>query len=353
MSARTYPVGSRQLVSDCLRGSGSVRFPIGPLAVHYCARLAGVSLRQYSTDPRTLAECVARYWERFRPDVVWLSADTWVNAEAMGAAVRFPDEDQPACGIGEPLVQRAADLDRIASPDPGRHGRWPLMLEALERIRQMLGREAFVVACFDQYPFSLACQLLGLQRTMLLVCDDRSLVEAVMERALEYAAAYATALARAGADMLSGGDSPAVMLGPQLYRQIALPFERRLVAALHQAVAVPVSLHICGDTTPLLADMCRCGADVYELDWQVPIDQASQTLGSDVTIWGNLDPVGLLARGTPEQVRQTTTDLLQTVLRCGHRRFVLSSGCTLAVDTPEANLQAMFHAGRNLPAVGC
>ena len=347
MDFAPQPLGSKQLVREALCGSAVQRFPAGPLAVHYCARLAGVSLRRYSTDARTLAECVVRYWERFSPDAIWLSADTWVNAEAMGAAVRFPDDDQPACGTGEPLVQQAADLERIGPPDPARHGRWPLMLEALGRIRQMIGEEAFIVACFDQYPFSLACQLLGLQRTMLLVCDDRFLVEATMQRALEYAVAYAIALARAGADMLSGGDSPAVMLGPVLYRQIALPLEQRLVAALHQAVDVPVSLHICGSTAPILADMRHCGADVYELDWQVSLPQASQVLGPDVTIWGNLDPVGLLARGTPEQVRRATSELLQTVVRCGRRRFVLSSGCTLAVDTPEENLQAMFDAARS------
>jgi len=97
----------------------------------------------------------------------------------------------------------------------------------------------------------------------------------------------------------------------------------------------------------MLTDMRHCGADVYELDWQVSLPQASQALGPDVTIWGNLDPVGLLARATPQQVRRATSELLQTVVRCGRRRFVLSSGCTLAVDTPEENLQAMFDAARS------
>ena len=65
-----------------------------------------------------------------------------------------------------------------------------------------------------------------------------------------------------------------------------------------------------------------------------------------MAIWGNLDPVGVLARGSVEQVRQATRELLQDADRCGHRRFVLSSGCTLAVETPAENLQAMFDAVR-------
>ena len=89
---------------------------MGPLAVHYCAGFSGVSLRAYTTDARTLADCVLRYYERFRPDAVWLSADTWVSAQAMGAAVGFPGDDQPLGGVGEPLVRTREDVDRIPRP---------------------------------------------------------------------------------------------------------------------------------------------------------------------------------------------------------------------------------------------
>jgi MtaA/CmuA family methyltransferase len=339
-------LNSRQLVLQVLHGKGAPRPVVGPLAVHYCARLAGHSLRDYTTDPQVLAECVVRYYEQFRPDAIWLSADTWVTAEAMGAAVRFPGEDQPLGGTGEPLVRRAADVDRIPAPDPTSQGRYPLMLDALKRVRQGVGDDVFLVACFDQYPFSLACQLLGAERAMLLLGDDRPLVEAVMERALEYGVAYARALADAGADMLSGGDSPAGLLGPRLYREAALPLEKRLIARLKAEVNLPVSLHICGDASAILDAMASTGADVLELDHQVPMAEAVRRVGPDVALWGNLDPVTVLARGSVDLVRRATRDLLQAVDECRARRFVLSSGCTLAVETPRENLQAMFDAAR-------
>ena len=43
----------------------------------------------------------------------------------------------------------------------------------------------------------------------------------VMQKAADYAVAYGEALVKAGADMLSGGDSPAGLLGPRLYRDVA------------------------------------------------------------------------------------------------------------------------------------
>jgi uroporphyrinogen-III decarboxylase len=200
---------SKQLVIDTLKGQTDGRGVVGPWATHFCAGLSGVSLRDYTLNPRMLADCVLRYYEEFRPDAVCLSADTWVSAQAMGAAVAFPGEQQPMGGTGRPRVQSAADIDRIAPPDPESQGRYPIMLQAMRYLRDALGKDVFLVACFDQYPFSLACALLGIQQMMIKIADDRPMVEALMERCSQYAVAYALALAEAGADMLTGGDSPA------------------------------------------------------------------------------------------------------------------------------------------------
>jgi uroporphyrinogen-III decarboxylase len=146
--------------------------------------------------------------------------------------------------------------------------------------------------------------------------------------------------------MLSGGDSPAGLLGPRFYREAALPFEQRLIARLKAETRLPVSLHICGDARPILAPMATSGADILELDSRVSLTDAARRLGPDVALWGNLDPVGLLARGRVTEVRQATRELLHAVRQAQHPRFVLSSGCTLAVETPPENLHALFAAAR-------
>ena len=335
-------MNSKELVHAALCGLPTPRVPTGPLAVHFCAGVAGYTLRQYTTDACALAESVIRYYERFKPDAVWLSADTWVSAEAMGARVGATDDDQPFGGIGEPLIRSAADIERIPPPDVSRQGRYPLMLEAMARIVEALGRDVFIVACFDQYPFSLAAALMGINEIMLKVNDDAPFVEALMVRCSEYALAYATALGAAGADLLSGGDSPAGLLGPPLYRDLALPAERRLIADIKAITRKPVSLHICGNAMPILPLMASSGADVLELDHAVDLGEACRIVGPDVGLWGNLDPVRVLAQGTPAGLRTETDRLLATVARCGHRRFVLSSGCTLAVGTPHPNLDALL-----------
>lgn len=338
-------MNSRELVCAALRGEPIPRYPCGPLAVHFTATLAGASWQDYTLNPSCMAECVAGYYERFRPDAVWLSSDTWVTAEAMGAQVAFPGEDQPMAGTGCPLIQDPADIDAIPPADPSRQGRMPFMIEALQQLRSRLGQEVFIVGCFDQAPFSLACALAGMSTLMLKLHDDPEFVTALLERAVEYSTAYGRALGQAGADLLSTGDSPAGLLGPRLYRELALPAEQRVLAAVHGSCGVPVSLHICGDTSRMLADMAQSGAHVLELDAAVSLDDACRRIPEEVAIWGNLDPVSLL-QSTPASVAAAATGAVNTCRTHGRRRFVLSSGCTLCPDTPHENIEAMLRAAR-------
>jgi MtaA/CmuA family methyltransferase len=218
------------------------------------------------------------------------------------------------------------------------------MLEALSRIVEALGREVWVVACMDQYPFSLAAALMGINEIMVTVFDDPPLVEALMARCAEYQIAYGKALAAAGADLLSGGDSPAGLLSPGLYTSLALPSEKQVIQTLQSSTQTPVSLHICGNTLRILEEMAASGADCLEIDHWVNLEEACRRVGPDIALWGNLDPVSQLSQGNPKSVRAAALRAIEAVRSCGHRRFVLSSGCTLAVETPFENLDALLQA---------
>ena len=168
---------------------------------------------------------------------------------------------------------------------------------------------------------------------MMMLVTDPPFVEGMLEPCIAHASAYAIALAEAGADMLSTGDSPAGMIGPDLYREFALPAERRVFETIHASCDVPASLHICGDARHILAAMATSGADVLEIDHLVSLADACRVVPADVALWGNLDPVGVLRSGTPEAVKAAAAKAVATVRSHGRMRFVLSTGCTLAADT--------------------
>ena len=336
-------VNSRQLVFDALEGRTVPRVPCGPLAVHFCAADAGTTIHDYSTNPKRLAESVIHYYEKYRPDAIWISADTWVTAEAMGAEVAAPGPNEPFAGRPDGFVHSASDLAKIVEPDPATQGRQPMMLEALRSVRRELGDSAFIVGCFDQSPFSLACAVGGISQIMMKTIMEPDFVRALLVRCSDYVIRYGQAMAACGADMLSTGDSPAGLVGPELYRSFCLPAQQTVFAALHNSTDCKLSLHICGDASAILTDMAKSGADVIELDQSVDLSQAFAQLPEQVAIWGNIDPVKILWRGTTDEVRRASHEaLIQAV--SANRRFVLSSGCTLAPNTPPGNVHALIES---------
>jgi len=81
----------------------------------------------------------------------------------------------------------------------------------------------------------------------------------------------------------------------------------------------------------------------------VDLARACRTVEPNLALWGNLDPVGVLAQGSTDEVQHAVRQALETVRAAGRRRFVLSSGCTLAQETPAQNLVAMLAAAREFP----
>jgi len=338
---RNYARSSRDLVYRTLHGEPHQHIPSGPLAVHYCAKAAGISLHDYTFNASMLAQSVIRYYDKFRPDAVWISNDTWITAEAMGAAVAFTGEGLPMSGSGQPLINGYADIDKIPPPAPEKQGRLPVMLEALHLVKNAIGRDAFVVGCFDQSPFSLACALMGIEQAMTRAATDWPFIDRLLEVCADYCMAYGAAMADRGVDMLSTGDSPAGLIGADLYRQIALPAEQKVFRGLKDQTDAFLSLHICGNVDHILKDMSRAGADVLELDAKTDLEEACRLVPDHIALWGDLDPVALLEQSEAGRVK-TEIERIAAILRHHQRdRFVLSSGCTLTIGTKEENLRLL------------
>ena len=60
--------------------------------------------------------------------------------------------------------------------------------------------------------------------------------------------------------------------------------------------------------------------------------------------FGNVDPSGVLALGTPYLVKTKTLELLDIFSKTN--RFVLNSGCAIPYSTPEENIKMFIKTAR-------
>ena len=108
---------------------------------------------------------------------------------------------------------------------------------------------------------------------MIDFIDDPPFVRDLFDFVLEMALRFGKAQVEAGADLIGVGDAAASLVGPQMYEEFVLPYEKRLVDGLH-AMGVKVRLHICGNIRRILPGIATLGCDMVDIDWMVPMEQA-------------------------------------------------------------------------------
>lgn len=305
----------------------------------FAAHYIGQPLSRYYQDYRVLCDANLAVQRDFALDILQTISDPYREAADLGSAVEFPEDDLPV--LHRHLLEERQNIRRLRLVDPGSG---PRMNDRLEAIRALRAESSGTIPVMGWVEGALAeaADLRGVSHLMTDLYDDPAWVEELLEFCTEQAIAFARAQVEAGADIIGLGDAIASQISPTMYQQYALPYEQRIFAAVHDMGAL-CRLHICGNTTRLLPLMPQSGADIIDIDWMVPIDQAAQAFGQ-VAVCGNFDPVAVMLQGTPEDVHQATLDCV----RRGGPRFISGAGCEIPDGTPPANLQAQAQALRSL-----
>jgi MtaA/CmuA family methyltransferase len=298
----------------------------------WAAHFVNRTYRDYYLDGEVLVEAQLAVTRAFGIDQASVISDPWREASGFGMEFEYPEE-----GVGVPrgyLIDSEKDVAKLRPLDVSASGRMRQRVESVARLAAAVGRTHSVLGWVEG-PLAEYADLRGVEGAMLDLIDKPGVFLAAGEVLVDNAVGFARAQILAGADMIGVGDAAASLIGPALYGEWVLPLEARLAAAIHESGAA-VKLHICGNTSSIVGLMARTGADIIDLDWMVSLDRARGTVGPDVTLCGNFDPVAVLLQGTPESVAAAARDCLLK----GGSRFVLMPGCEVPPGTPEANIRA-------------
>ena len=319
-----------------------------PIMLHnfmMAARQAGLTQAQYRSDPGNIARAFIESVQRYDYDGIVVDIDTTTLAGALGAEIDYPRDEAARCRRG--CLDDLSAVADLPEPNIGADEHVQIWLEAVRLLKQHFGDEICIRGNCDQAPFSLACMMREPQNWMmdLLDADNQHNVVALLEYCTEVTARFIRLMAETGAHVISNGDSPAgpAMISPAMYRQFALPYEKRIVAESH-AAGLPYMLHICGDTTEILDDIIDSGADAMELDYETDVIGARDRMKDRMCFVGNIDPSGVLALGTVADVERETARLIEVFAQTP--RFILNAGCAIPPNTPSENLEAMIRVAR-------
>jgi MtaA/CmuA family methyltransferase len=318
------------------------RLPRMPITMMFAADVIGVPYGRYATDFRAMVEAQIRTAEEFDFDYVSSISDPAREAADCGANVRFFDNQPPAIDEIEALLADKATLARLKVPDPLSGGRMHDRVQAGALFREKVGGQRLIEGWIEG-PCAESADLRGINRLMTDFFDDPAFVRDLFEFTLEMELRFGRAQIEAGVDIIGVGDAAASLVGPQIYEEFVLPYEKRLIDGLH-ALGTKVRLHICGNTKRILAGMGSLGCEIVDIDFKAPLAAAREAMGPNQVLAGNIDPVKTLRNGTPASISAA-------IAQCHHEagpRYIIAAGCEVPRDTPAENLRAMFCGSETL-----
>jgi MtaA/CmuA family methyltransferase len=210
-------------------------------------------------------------------------------------------------------------------------------VKAVERYKEKVGEE-YPILGWVEGAFAEAADLRGLNDLMMDMFDEPEAVKDLLDVCTQQAIWFAEEQIKAGADFIGIGDAAASLIGPLGYAEFALPYEKRIVDAVHKAGA-KAKLHICGNITSILDVISYSGADMIDVDFMVDFAAANSAF-SGCSACGNFSPIEVLLQGSPDTVKEA----VKSCVKQGNERTFIAAGCEVPVSTPLENMSAVHEA---------
>lgn len=243
------------------------------------------------------------------------------------------------------MIASWADFEAYPWPDPEAVDYAPAE-QMLARIPDDMG----AIAMGSGGVLEWAMWLMGYETFAMAIYDQPDLVGAIFERVVATLASTCRNMLDIGGFLAyfvgdDMGHATGTMVSPVVLRRYVFPGQKRLVEIAH-AHGVPFLLHACGNLAAVMDDLIDdVGIDAKHSfeDKIEPVERVHARYGRRIALLGGVD-VDLLARGTEEQVRARTRELLDALGPSGS--WCLGTGNSVANYIPVRNYLAMLDEGR-------
>ena len=326
------------------RGQAIDRLPCVPIVGNTAARIVGAKVSDFRGNGKLIADAQVAAYKRFGYDVIRVFTDLYTQAEAMGARVHYPGDE--TAYLAGPAIESVEQIATLEPANPHKDGNLPAHLEAMTRAVDAVGNEVVVTGALTG-PFTTASFLIGTETLVRLMLKNPAAVHQLCEVSLQSALAYAEAILDMGCTpSLTDAMCSTTVISPRQFREFGQPYLTRLTEFIHSHDR-SVTLHICGKTRAIWEQMCETGADCLSIDNAADLAEAKAMVGNRVRLMGNVSPSEIMLQGTPDEVRQAVRECMRKA-HDNPKGLIVASGCSLPVETPFVNIDAMLNAVREI-----
>jgi len=272
-------------------------------------------------------------------NISWVDREKGVWQDKWGALQRLT-EDVISVAVGPPRIETEADLDAYERPDPLAS---PVLKYAKNLVRRFKDKRAIAVIGESSFAPSQYLRA-GLANLMIDYACRPEFVKRLARIGVEYHVELYRKLIDEGVEIVVLGDDYAgktgTFMSPAHFEEFILPGLKTVVGAVKDAGGYCI-LHTDGNIWKIIDMLISTGLDMLgPLEPAcMKLDEVHRYSGCKVGVMGNID-VDLLSRGSVEDIRKATRELLMRVSPLGGH--ILSSGNTISSSVRGENFMVML-----------
>jgi uroporphyrinogen decarboxylase len=183
-----------------------------------------------------------------------------------------------------------------------------------------------------------------------MLVDNPDLVDYLSKRILDQTIETIRRLAAAGGDAIFIDDAMCTsdMISVKHYERFGLPYVREMVREIHRLGQKAVVIYF-GGAADRLEHIASTGADGFAPETSMKgyvndIAEISERIGQKISLFGNVDPVGVLQNGSDAELEREVRR--QALAGKKARGFIMSTGSPMTPATPLGRVRRFIELGR-------
>ncbi len=327
------------LLVDIINGKKVEPLPVGFIIDSpWLPNWFGISILDYYTNDNLWFDANMKAINEFSDTIFlpgfWSEYGMCTEPSAFGTKCIFPQNAFP-----NPLkiIKSSDEISDLEIPDPEKDGLLPFMLNRLKlaqpRIEDAGHKIKFSVS---RGPLNIAGFLMGMTEFLMSIKTEPEKAHSLLNKITEYLKKWHQ-LQRETFPSIDGIlilDDIIGFIGEEDFKTFGLPYFKEL----YHADMIVKFLHNDATYKSSVKYLNEMGINLFNMDFNSDMNELKEKTGNKVTMLGNIPPRDVLAKGNPDDVKESVKKLLDSLE--DKTRVIVSCGGGVPPEVPTENIKA-------------
>lgn len=318
------------------------RLPMDAFLGEIKARYIGKNTREYWLNEDNLVEAEVISFNKFGIDGMGVGPNAYGIAEAIGIEAHYPEKG--LIYVKKHVVDRIEDVENldIINLDSGN---LRMFYNATYRLKE-IGEGICPVGVSISGPMTLAGFVLGTDKLLKSMIKKPDLAHRFLDYIVECQKAVVDEFSKIGVGFsMADPIASTTMISPKMYERFVYKRTQEVCNYIEKKSNSRPSYHVCGNTKKIWKFIEDLNISMFSIDNEMDIDEACNYFSKSHIIAGNVDPVGVICNSDKETIEREVKRCIKAGSRL-EKRFILTPGCNLPLNTPDENIEYFLDAGR-------